>query len=136
MENKKVVYNSENSEFTLLVYFKSGYTKGMKFHSGKQEYRVFSGYKVKDLRYALNRLVSLVEERFKQDYKTAIIYHNPTNTMLMQYAYGLMKSKAVFSWQYIANGDVLVKVEQEPTLDPLKLQQGLFNQHAAMKFRV
>ncbi len=110
---KKTTFQNQ-SVFTLLVYFRKGYTHGMKFHSYKQEKRRYGSYQIRDERYALNRLVALVEDRFKDEYKTAIIYYNPTGEAILTYAYGMEKDKAYFEWQYKDDGDVLFVLKDRP----------------------
>jgi hypothetical protein len=114
-ENEKPsTYQKKIGTFTLLVYFRNGYTQGCKFHSWKQEKRKFNGAEIKDERYALNRLVDLVENRFKETYKTAIIYYNPTKRQIMQYSYDMLKHKERIQWDYLPNGDVKFRVNEEP----------------------
>lgn len=129
------IYNADNSEFTLLVYFKTGYTKGMKFHSGKQEKRRFGGLEVRDLRYALNRLVYLVEGKFADKYKTAIIYHNPTGREIMRYAYGVIKSKEPVKWSYTESGDVLFGISDKK-ISGEDVREHLKKMHGQMEFKV
>ncbi len=81
----------DKSEFTLLVYFKEGYTKGFKFHSFKHDKRLLYGEQITDHRYSFNRLLSMLGDRLKDTYKTAIIYHNPTKTPLVKYSYGVLQ---------------------------------------------
>ena len=134
-DTETVIYNADNSEFTLLVYFKDGYTKGMKFHSGKQEIRQVGGIKIRDLRYALNRLVALIEDKFADKYKTALIYHNPTKTEIMRYAYGVIKSKVLYQWSYTPTGDCLFKIsDKEKTGEEVREQ--LKKMHEQMKFKM
>lgn len=122
--NQKAWSQSEyqaKSEFTLLIYFRQGYTKGMKFHSFKQEKRRVGGFEIRDLRYALNRLTYLVEDRFKEKYKTALLYHNPTGIIIIQWAYDRLKSKEPYKWRYSTNGDVLFDLMRNPENDLQKI---------------
>jgi len=114
MENStdKKTYEKKTGTFTLLIYFRNGYTQGCKFHSWKQEKRKFNGVEITDERYALNRLVDLVEKRFKETYKTAIIYYNPTGRQIMQYSYDLLKHKERIEWKYLPNGDVKFDINE------------------------
>lgn len=130
-----IIYNSENSEFTLLIYFRNGYTKGTKFHSGKQEMRRFGGAEIRDLRYALNRLVYLVEGKWPDKYKTALIYHNPTGTEIMKYTYGVLNSKAPFKWSYTPTGDVLFSLSDKKVSGE-ELREQLKKMHGQMEFKV
>lgn len=100
------------SQFTLLIYFRNGYTKGMKFHSFKQESRKIAGEYIKDHRYAFNRLMFLIEEEFHGKYKTAIIYHNPTGTQICTYAYGQCKDRIPLQWETKDNGDVVFLMKE------------------------
>ena len=121
-KKSKQKFVQPESTFTLLVYFQNGYTQGMKFHSHKQEKRKFNGVEITDHRYALNRLVYLIEERFKGTYKTAIIYYNPTKTQIIQYSYGSLKHKEIGKWTYATNGDVLfnTRVISEKDLEEIQ----------------
>ena len=119
-KTEKNTYEKPQSTFTLLVYFRNGYTQGMKFHSWKQEKRRFNGLEITDHRYALNRLVHLVEEVYKGKYKTAIIYHNPTQSQIMQWSYDSLKHKEIGKWTYATNGDVLFKTR---TVSEKELEQ-------------
>lgn len=134
MSEKPVIYNAENSTFTLLVYFKDGYTKGMKFHSGKQETRRYGGHEITDHRYALNRLVSLIEGSFSDKYKTAMIYHNPTGCEIMRYAYGVIKSKELIKWSYQDDGSCIFKFNDKQQT-PDALRERLKEMHTEMKFK-
>lgn len=131
-ENKKQ-YQKQPSEFTLLVYFRNGYTQGCKFHSWKQEKRRFNGVDITDHRYALNRLVDLVETRFKETYKTAIIYHNPTNKQIMQYSYDLLKHKERIQWKYDNAGNVLFSLNDS---DYKNIQTAKINTDKEMNYKV
>lgn len=107
-------YRTPPSVFTLLIYFRNGYTQGCKFHSWKQEKRKFNGVEIRDERYALNRLVDLVENRFKGTYKTALIYYNPDKQQIMQWSYDLLKHKDRIQWKYDAEGNVRFEVNPKP----------------------
>jgi hypothetical protein len=131
-ENKKP-YVKPPSTFTLLIYFKNGYTQGCKFHSWKQEKRKFNGVEITDHRYALNRLVDLVEKRFKDTYKTALIYYNPTNTQVMQYSYDLLKHKERIEWEYAPDGNVLFKIKDGNYKD---IQNAKIKTDAEMNYKV
>lgn len=119
----------QKSEFTLCVYFKNGYKKGVYFHSWKQEIRKLAGHEIKDLRYALNRLTHLVEKEFDGKYKVAILYHNPTGDVIMQWNYGHLKEKRRFKWTTKPNGNIEFHFEEEPATNPqemmVKLTQAL-----------
>lgn len=111
----------QKSRFTLLVYFRDGYTRGMKFHSFKHDQRKFNGNYIRDERYSLNRLVWLIEEKFKGTYKTGIIYCNETNTALLTYSYDFLKDFVEFAWSYEQNGDILMKVvPASPKMTPAR----------------
>lgn len=112
MKNPFATEYQNRSYFTLLIYFRDGYTKGMKFHSWKQERRRHNGVEITDHRYALNRLVWLIEEKFKDKYKTAIIYHNESGDEIMRYAYGMVKSKELFEWVYDTEGNIKFKFSE------------------------
>ena len=105
------------SQFTLLIFFRNGYTKGMKFHSFKQENRKIAGQYIRDHRYAFNRLMYLVDVEFLGKYKTAIIYHNPTNTPLCTYAYGQCKDRIPLSWSTQENGDVVFVMAEKAIIN-------------------
>jgi|GEM_PF-7124495 hypothetical protein len=111
--DKPVSAFQEKSVFTLLVYFKDGLTNGCKFHSWKHDKRKWNGLYVTDNRYSLNRLVYLVEDQFKDTYKTAIVYLNETKIPIMKYAYGVLKDIEYFEWQYDADGSVLFKLSDK-----------------------
>jgi hypothetical protein len=102
----------QKSTFTLLIYFRNGYTKGMKFHSFKQEERKIAGVYIKDQRYAFNRLMNLIEVDFINKYKTAIIYHNETNTEVCTFAYNQCKSRIPLHWETKDNGDVVFVLKE------------------------
>lgn len=118
------------SQFTLLVYFRNGYTKGMKFHSFKQETRKIGGVYVKDHRYAFNRLMYLVEELYHGKYKTAIVYHNPTGTTICTFAYDKCKDMIPLAWKTEDNGDVVLHMPEPKVQNMqkrmLKLQDANF----------
>ena len=118
------------SQFTLLIYFRNGYTKGMKFHSFKQETRKIAGEYIKDQRYAFNRLMYLVETEFHGKYKTAIIYHNPTGIQICSFAYGQCKDRIPLQWQTNDNGDIVFIMPQASVANMqermLKLQDTKF----------
>lgn len=122
--------HQKNSQFTLLIYFRNGYTKGMKFHSFKQENRKIAGVYIKDHRYAFNRLMFLVETEYQNKYKTAILYHNPTGIELCKFAYGQCKDRMPLSWETKENGDVVFvmpeAINQNIQKRMLKLQDGNF----------
>ena len=118
------------SVFTLLIYFRNGYKNGVKFHSYKQEKRKIDGVYITDERYAFNRLMFLIETEYKDKYKTAIMYHNPTNTELCKFAYGQCKDRIPLQWGTSTEGNVTF-VMQETTIANmqqrmLKLQDSKF----------
>lgn len=102
------------SRFTLLIYFRDGYTKGMKFHSFKHDQRKFNGTYIKDERYSLNRLVWLIEEKFKGTYKTGIIYCNETGRELIKYSYDFLKDCVNFEWCYEQSGNIVMSIKENP----------------------
>lgn len=118
------------SEFTLLMYFRNGYTRGMKFHSFKQENRKIAGEYIKDHRYAFNRLMYIVEELHKDKYKTAIIYHNPTGIEVCKYSYGTCKDRIPLNWETKENGDIVFVMKDQKAKNlqarMLKLQDSNF----------
>lgn len=110
MEPRKKV----NAVFTLLVYYKVGHTNGMKYHSYKQEKRKVNGREITDERYALNRLVNIIENMHKGLWKTAILYHNPSEKEVLKYSYGFLQNMAAIDWEYTNAGDILFRfVESE-----------------------
>lgn len=126
-------YQQPPSVFTLLIYFRNGFTKGCKFHSWKQEIRKFNGVEIRDERYALNRLVDLVENRFKGTYKTAMIYYNPAGQQIMQWSYDLLKHKERIQWKYDPQGNVRFEVNPEPFKN---IQKVKMNADAEMNYKV
>lgn len=86
----------KGSQFTLLVYFKPQYAEngsenGRKFHSDKYELVEKRGKLVTDHKFAYDTLLTFMLKELSGRYKTAIIYHNPTNSIVMKMAYNTFR---------------------------------------------
>ena len=86
----------QTSQFTLLVFFKpiyveKGNEKGSKFHSNKFENVIKGGQIIADHKYAYDKLVHFALNELTGRYITAIIYHNPTNTICLKLAYNTIR---------------------------------------------
>jgi hypothetical protein len=88
--------HQKESQFTLLVYFKQAYAengseKGRKFHSNKYELVEKQGKLIVDHKHAYDRLTNYLMTELSGRYKTAIIYHNPTNSIVYKMSYNAFR---------------------------------------------
>lgn len=114
---KKSLYQMA-STFTLLIYFKQGYTAGSYTHSWKHERRTVAGLEIMDNRYCFNRLTNLVENTWKGKYKTAYLVHNPSDVAVITWAYDTLKEKLAFDFPIAKNGDIIFTFKNRVVNNP------------------
>jgi hypothetical protein len=99
-----------SSIFTLLVYFKrefatNGSENGRKFHSDRYEQVIKGGQVFRDDKFAFDKLRAFVLGELSGKYKTAIIYHNPTNKIILQLSYNSVRINNEVFFTVFNNGN-------------------------------
>lgn len=92
--------------FRLIVYFKDGNKRTFySYHTAwnAEEKKVLVNDKI-----AINKLIRLLQFKFKNKFITGLIYHN-TGKQIYKYCFDRMIQEATYNFQYI-NGEIRIKL--------------------------
>ena len=111
METKKTIYGDtgvnptkpdpDKAQFVMLVYFKNGNKRY--FYSYHTSYNAELKKVVENDQISLNKLINQVTVKWKNMYKTAIIYHKPTNKQIYKFVNDQMRYNTTFNYQWQNN---------------------------------
>ena len=100
----------DKAVFKLVCYFKDGNKR--EFYSYHTAYDAQTGKVTINDKIALNKLIRLIQYKFAQKYKTAIIYHSPTAEwtkgtpgirQVTKYCYDKMIQESQYQFTWINN---------------------------------
>ena len=97
---KPIAPDPTKATFKLIVYFKDG-TKRT-FYNYHTAWNAEAKKIIIDEKVGLAKLERLLLYKFKSAYKTALVYHIPTEQQIKKYCYDKLIQSANFTWIYDA----------------------------------
>jgi hypothetical protein len=90
-----------SAQFVMVVYFKDGNKRY--FYSYHTSYNAELKKVIVNDQISLNKLLNQLNYKFKNTYRTAIIYHKQTNRQVYKFVNDILRFNCTFIYQWINN---------------------------------